>query len=63
MRILYLDVNVPLKRFVTGGGDEMVYIWEWNQTTNKVECVNACPGHLTSVDAVAVSPDANTVRK
>ena len=55
-KIMYLfpDDEDPVNQFVTGSHDSTLFLWEWNQQKNAVNCVHACRGHAASVDCVAV---------
>ena len=55
------DENTSEKSFLTGGHDEVILLWQWNQTTNCVDCTCACRGHAGSVDSIAVDPTKTKV--
>lgn len=46
----------PLRRFVTGGSDCLVKVWEWNAETSTYTCTSQLSGHTDWVRDVAWSP-------
>ncbi|XP_064647933.1 ribosome biogenesis protein WDR12 homolog [Lineus longissimus] len=40
--------------FLSGSHDQTILIWEWNRTTNAMECLYMCKGHAGSIDCLAV---------
>ncbi|KAF2094572.1 Sec13 protein-like protein, partial [Rhizodiscina lignyota] len=45
-----------VRRFVTGGSDCAVKIWEWNPESNTYNCITTLPGHSDWVRDVAWAP-------
>ncbi|XP_013787235.1 ribosome biogenesis protein WDR12 homolog [Limulus polyphemus] len=54
--VAWIEVGDPISTFVSTSHDETAVIWQWNQQTNAIECVNVCRGHARSVDCVGVDP-------
>ncbi|OJD37789.1 wd40 repeat-like protein [Diplodia corticola] len=48
--------NAPLRRFVTGGSDCLVKVWEWNADASTYTCTSQLSGHTDWVRDVAWSP-------
>lgn len=48
-------------KFISGSQDQSIIIWEWDQSTNKVEKTQKCVGHTESVECVNVCPDKSKV--
>ncbi|KAI9885139.1 MAG: hypothetical protein M1823_003069 [Watsoniomyces obsoletus] len=48
--------QAPVRRFVTGGSDNLVKIWDWNNESKSYSCTITLPGHTDWVRDVAWSP-------
>ena len=49
-----LDEEAGVGTFASCAHDQIVNLYQWNISTNAIDCVNACKGHERSADCLAV---------
>ncbi|GLH12260.1 Ribosome biogenesis protein WDR12 homolog [Gryllus bimaculatus] len=54
---LTIPVMAKLQHFASH--DQTAMLWEWNITSNAVECVHVCRGHERGLECVGVSPNGH----
>lgn len=53
--VSWISVNDETASFVSASQDQTAIIWDWNITTNSVDCIHICKGHERGLEAVGVN--------
>lgn len=53
--VAWITVNDKNASFVSASQDQTAIIWDWNITSNSVDCVHICKGHERGLEAVGVN--------
>jgi len=56
--VAWVSISDTMASFVSASHDQTAMLWEWNVSSNAVECVHVCRGHARGLECVAVSQDA-----
>lgn len=54
--VSWASLNDTTGVFVSCSQDQTAMLWEWDISTNSVECIQICKGHERGVDCVDVNP-------
>ncbi|PSN56766.1 Ribosome biogenesis protein WDR12 [Blattella germanica] len=54
--VAWVSHDNAMATFVSASHDQTAMLWEWNVSTNAVECVHVCRGHERGLECVGVSP-------
>ncbi|XP_065338510.1 ribosome biogenesis protein WDR12 homolog isoform X2 [Cloeon dipterum] len=55
-QVSWVDIGGEICSFVSASQDQTAMIWQWNQTSNSVECVHVLRGHERGLECLAVDP-------
>ncbi|XP_033220036.1 ribosome biogenesis protein WDR12 homolog isoform X2 [Belonocnema kinseyi] len=53
--VSWISVNEENASFVSASQDQTAIIWDWNITSNSVDCIHICKGHERGLEAVGVN--------
>ncbi|XP_059472358.1 ribosome biogenesis protein WDR12 homolog isoform X2 [Neocloeon triangulifer] len=54
--VAWVETADKICSFVSASQDQTAMIWQWNQTSNSVECVHVLRGHDRGLECLAVDP-------
>ncbi|KAJ9594312.1 hypothetical protein L9F63_014257 [Diploptera punctata] len=54
--VAWVSFDDTMATFVSASHDQTAMLWEWNVSSNAVECIHVCRGHERGLECVGISP-------